>query len=453
MQAAHEILSDPQERAWYDDHRDSILSGLDEQGNAAEPTTFRNVRLTSTQEILALMRKFTTAMPFDDEPTGFYGIARELFDHLALEEEAAAEYANTASPDLPSFGNSDDSYEAVVKVFYTGWSGFSTGKSFSWKDKYRLSDAPDRRVRRAMEKENKKLREEAAREFSETVRFLVTFVRKRDPRYVPNFQSHDDRQKTMRDAAAKQAARSRRANQENLSSYQTPTWVQERTEYSDEQTTSESSDESQIMPETFECVVCDKIFKSENQFNAHERSKKHMKALAQLRKQLRKEGKELNLTPQIPEHMEEQGRESSVEEHQTNSSQAKEASQSAQRPDQAPIGTAENNLSGERFTESLRSGSQTGKGDHKHLENDAATSDSSMDEWSSGGEYASREQVKDRILTADVHGDEVDESVSGISSLHVRDEERQPGKKIGKAKLKRAKKANAQSRTAEVCRA
>lgn len=26
---AHEVLSDPQERAWYDDHRDQILRGND----------------------------------------------------------------------------------------------------------------------------------------------------------------------------------------------------------------------------------------------------------------------------------------------------------------------------------------------------------------------------------------------------------------------------------------
>ncbi|KAK0387125.1 hypothetical protein NLU13_5438 [Sarocladium strictum] len=274
IQSAHEILSDPQERAWYDDHRDAILNGQDGAGDGTEPTTFRNIRLTTTEEIMSLMRKFNATVPFDDEPTGFYGIARETFEHLALEEEAAADHAEVDSPDYPTFGSSDDDYETIVKPFYSGWSGFSTMKSFTWKDKYRLSDAPDRRVRRLMEKENKKIREDAIREFNDAVRFLVTFVRKRDPRYIPNTQSDADRQKSMRDAAAKQAARSRAANNEKA-----------------------GDDEDEEDVEVLECVVCDKTFKSENQLEAHERSKKHQKAVHQLRRHLRKEGKDLDLDP------------------------------------------------------------------------------------------------------------------------------------------------------------
>lgn len=293
VQSAHEVLSDPQERAWYDDHRDAILSGQDGAGDGAEPTTFRNVRLTTTEEIMTLMRKFNAAIPFDDEPTGFYGIARETFEHLALEEEAAAEYANIDSPDYPTFGSSDDDYDTVVKPFYNGWSGFSTTKSFSWKDKYRLSDAPDRRVRRLMEKENKKLREDASREFNDAVRFLVTFVRKRDPRYIPNTQSDADRQKSLRDAAAKQAARSRAANNEKVAQYQLPDWVQQDHGEGDFFTDDSAEEDKDI--ELLECVVCDKTFKSEKQLEAHERSKKHQKAVQQLRRHLRKEGKDLEL--------------------------------------------------------------------------------------------------------------------------------------------------------------
>lgn len=295
VQSAHEILSDPQERAWYDDHRDAILSGQDGVGDGTEPTTFRNVRLTTTEEIMSLMRKFNATIPFNDEPTGFYGIARETFEHLALEEEAAADFADVDSPEYPTFGSSDDDYETVVKPFYSAWSGFSTMKSFSWKDKYRLSDAPDRRVRRLMEKENKKLREDAAREFNDAVRFLITFVRKRDPRYIPNSQSDADRQKNLREAAAKQAARSRAANNEKAAEYQLPDWVQQSNTEAD--LYSEESEEEESEVELLECIVCDKTFKSEKQLEAHERSKKHQKAVQQLRRHLKKEGKDLNIDP------------------------------------------------------------------------------------------------------------------------------------------------------------
>lgn len=291
VQTAYEVLSDPQERAWYDSHREAILSGQDHPGDGAEPTTFRNVRLTTTEEILSLMRKFNTSVPFDDEPTGFFGIARETFEHLALEEEAAAEFEDRDCPDYPTFGSSDDDYDAVVKPFYAAWSCFSTNKSFSWKDKYRLSDAPDRRVRRLMDKENKKSRDDAAREFNDAVRFLVSFVRKRDPRYLPNNQTEAERQKSLRDAAAAQAARSRAANLEKMASYHVPDWAGSRDHDAGDHPFSESEEESEI--EVLECVVCNKTFKSDKQLEAHERSRKHVKAVQQLRRQMRKEGADL----------------------------------------------------------------------------------------------------------------------------------------------------------------
>jgi len=127
-------------------------------------------------------------MQFTDSPTGFFGGLRDTFQSLAREEELACEWEGLDAVDYPSFGHADDSYEDVVKPFYAVWNGFSTRKTFSWKDIYRYSDAPDRRVRRIMEKENKRLREEGIREFNDAVRSLIAFVRKRDPRYKPNSQ-------------------------------------------------------------------------------------------------------------------------------------------------------------------------------------------------------------------------------------------------------------------------
>lgn len=286
-------MSDPQERAWYDSHRDAILAGKDDVGSSVEPATFRNVRLTPTEEIFTLIRKFNATIPFNDEPYGFFGVSRETFEHLALEEETAGEMGQLEWPDYPTFGSSDDDYETVVRPFYAAWSGFSTKKSFSWKDKYRLSDAPDRRVRRLMEKDNKKCRDDAIREFNDAVRFLVTFVRKRDPRYLPNSQTDAERQKNLRDAAAAQAARSRAANRQKFGSYELPDWSQPPDDHNQDSCFSESEEDSEI--EILECVVCNKSFKSIQQLEAHERSKKHLKAVHQLRKQMKKEGVDLEL--------------------------------------------------------------------------------------------------------------------------------------------------------------
>ena len=56
--------------------------------------------------------------------------------------------------------------------------------SFSWEDKYNPSDVPNRQVRRAIEKENKKFRDIARKKYNETVRALALYIRKRDPRVM-----------------------------------------------------------------------------------------------------------------------------------------------------------------------------------------------------------------------------------------------------------------------------
>ncbi|KAG6357911.1 hypothetical protein INS49_013794 [Diaporthe citri] len=286
VQTAYEILSDPQERAWYDSHRDAILRG-DADSDDVPPEHY-NVRLTTTEEIMTLMGRFSRSVPFNDSPNGFFGILDIKFGQLATEEEAACNWEGAAPVEYPPFGSSDDNYDLVAKPFYNAWSSFSTKKSFSWKEKWRLSDAPDRRVRRLMEKENKKIRDDAIRDFNDAVRSLVAFVKKRDPRYVPNTQSEAERQKVLRDSAIAQAERARAANQQKLSEAYVADWAQSRgdnDEYNDEFATSE--EESEV--EHFECVVCNKTFKSEKQYEAHEKSKKHVKAVQQLRRQMKQE--------------------------------------------------------------------------------------------------------------------------------------------------------------------
>ncbi|KAI0424944.1 DnaJ domain-containing protein [Xylaria sp. FL1042] len=296
VQAAYEVLSDPQERAWYDSHSDAILRGDDPADFDAAPE-YHNVRLATTDDIYALMGRFSKSVPLDDSPNSFFTVLRETFDRLADGEYAAADWDGLAPPEYPSFGASTDG-DVVAKAFYARWSNFSTRLAFSWKDKWRLSDAPDRRVRRLMEKENKKLRDDAIREFNDAVRSLVIFVRKRDPRYVPNNQSEAERQKILRESAAAQAARSRAANQERMNCADAvPEWARSRGDDVHAGEFSESNDESEV--EEIECVVCSKTFKSEKQFEAHEKSKKHLKTIQQLKRQMRKDDVNLDLCEAI----------------------------------------------------------------------------------------------------------------------------------------------------------
>ena len=289
IQSAYEVLSDPQERAWYDSHRSAILQG---EGEDTKEQYEHNVRVTTSEDILAVFAKFNGRIDFSDSSSGFFNMLRNLFDKLAEEEALACDWEGLEPIDYPSFGHAHDNYEAVVRPFYAAWNSFATKKTFSWKDVYRYSDAPDRRVRRMMEKENKRFRDDGVREFNENVRTLVQFVRKRDPRYVPNTQSEAERQKIIRDAATAQAARAREANRAKAAQQgPIPSWIQ-----NEGPTQEESSEEEEEEPEEhLECVVCRKTFKSENQFEAHERSKKHLKAVQQVQRQMRNESEALNL--------------------------------------------------------------------------------------------------------------------------------------------------------------
>jgi DnaJ family protein A protein 5 len=60
----------------------------------------------------------------------------------------------SGTAEYPSFGNSTWQWNSptedgrTVKQFYTVWLTFSTEKDFVWSEKWDLSEAPDRRVRR-----------------------------------------------------------------------------------------------------------------------------------------------------------------------------------------------------------------------------------------------------------------------------------------------------------------
>ena len=70
----------------------------------------------------------------------------------------------------------------VVHPFYAYWQSFCTQKNFAWKEEYDTRQASNRWEKRAMEKENKKIRDKARKEKNELVRQLVAFIRKRDRR-------------------------------------------------------------------------------------------------------------------------------------------------------------------------------------------------------------------------------------------------------------------------------
>ncbi|KAF8622578.1 hypothetical protein AX15_006923 [Amanita polypyramis BW_CC] len=291
IQQAYEVLSDDQERAWYDSHRSSLVpepdadSVLDEVRRGAPPRT-RGRGMTARH--LARFFDATLWSNFDDNGNGFFSIYRNLFDRLAVEEAWFSK-----DTDYPSFGYvdwlwapSNESHNAPsVKKFYTVWANFSTTKDFSWSDKWNIGDAPDRRVRRLIEKENKKARDDARKEYNDTIRSLARFLRKRDPRYKAYVgQQSQMPSKSVFPLPARAYAKNDYVEQD---------WQKIDSRVLDAEldwTAMEGEN-----PEEWECVACDKVFRSEAAWINHERSRKHLKAVESLTRSMQEEQNVLGL--------------------------------------------------------------------------------------------------------------------------------------------------------------
>lgn len=438
IQSAYEILSDPQERAWYDTHRDTILRDDDTSGEHYE----HHVRITTARDITRMFTRFHGTLDFSDSATGFFGVLRETFDNLAREEELACDWEGLDHVRYPSFGHADDMYESSVKTFYASWNGFATKKTHSWEDYYRYSEAPDRRVRRMMEKENKRIREEAIREYNDAVRSLVAFVKKRDPRFKPSTQTEAERQKVLRDAADAQAARSRAANKAKHDPKPDvlPEWM-----IPSETPEEDISDETEeAVKEQIECVMCKKNFKSEKQYEAHIKSKKHSRAAQHLRRQMLRDDVNLDLNDSGEQSAAEkeqvlvQGTSNSVE-FPTNPASNEPNAKETVDDDPDSIGDGMND-------------SSEADGEHQPKDPKVAP-DLETSASSSNDEYATREKVESRIL-ADMDPDtaaatnikdpqfDLDHVSEMLASetLDTTDNPNAPPKR-GKAKEKRARKA------------
>jgi DnaJ family protein A protein 5 len=117
---------------------------------------------------------------FGDGEGGFHAVFREVFEKIDQDEEME-ESVGTYHVSH-SFGNSRLGHSGVGD-FYRNWAEFVSNKDFRLADEYNPSMAPNRYVRRRMEAENDKARKKARKEYTDTVRNLVEFVRKRDPRW------------------------------------------------------------------------------------------------------------------------------------------------------------------------------------------------------------------------------------------------------------------------------
>lgn len=287
IQQAHEVLSDPQERAWYDKHREQILRGGD-----------------YVDDGINLMGYFSSSAysGFGDDEHGFYAVYSEVFKTIAEEDAEFIPDAEEFLEEVPEFGRSDSDYEEVVQEFYAFWQSYCTKKSFTWCDKYDIREAPNRRTMRLMEKENKKIRDAMKKERNEEIRALVAFVKKRDKRvksYVERLKEMDEKRKKIAEEKKREAKRER---EKMFQEYETQEWhsmsglekdLADMDTHLDSEfgkdndvTGDQSGEEEEVVVEQYYCVACDKPFKSDKALINHEKSRKHKEKVALLKIEL-----------------------------------------------------------------------------------------------------------------------------------------------------------------------
>ncbi|XP_054756276.2 dnaJ homolog subfamily C member 21-like [Lytechinus pictus] len=319
IQTAYSVLSDKQERAWYDKHREAILRG-----------GFGKDYEDDFMDVMQYMTP-TAYTGFGDDDKSYYSVYRDVFAKIADEDIRYMEDKDMDT-DIPCFGESQSSYEEVVHAFYAYWQSYRTSRSFVWVEEFDTREAPNRRVARLIEKENKKKREAAKKEWNQQVQLLVSYVKKKDKRVQAHRKLMEEkaaerkrleaerREKERKERArlhaelAEQGQKFKDEMEEQLKAMEA-TFNNEYGIDSDDIDSDSQADSLEDELDDLFCIACNKGFKSPKAFANHENSKKHKENMVYLKAQMEAEEEEFAGEESVEEdHELEEGDEEEKEE-------------------------------------------------------------------------------------------------------------------------------------------
>jgi len=178
IQEAYACLSNDQERAWYDSHRDQILRGKDVgEGMSEEDCSY----ITKSKLDKYFNDNVFAGFMKSEHGADFYSVYGELFAKLDKEEEDEEDVSVTHQ-EAVAFGDENSSKEEVY-AFYNDWEGFSSIKKFTYVDVYDPREAPNRRIKRLIDNDNNKARNKERNKFNDKVADLVEHLKRKDPRW------------------------------------------------------------------------------------------------------------------------------------------------------------------------------------------------------------------------------------------------------------------------------
>uniref|UniRef100_A0A4W5PVT7 DnaJ homolog subfamily C member 21 n=1 Tax=Hucho hucho TaxID=62062 RepID=A0A4W5PVT7_9TELE len=326
IQAAYEVLSDPQERAWYDNHREALLKG--------------GVSGDYADESVDLVQFFTVTCysGYGDDEEGFYTVYRNLFESITTEEMEHSKEEDEEEDEFPSFGDSQSDYD-TVHLFYAYWQSFCTRKKFAWKEDYDTRQGSNRWEKRAMEKENKKvllrgglaarrfLVQALGRDLCLDVRPLISSPRLAEDYKEQSWVAMSEMEKELQQMEAQYGKEFGDASE---------------SEEEDQGRGDEQKDETEeLMVDYYDdlyCPACDKSFKSDKAMKNHEKSKKHREMVVLLRQQLEEEDETLGLKDEDGEEEDEELEEAPRQKLSKKQKKKKRQQQNGQSPTEEVVG-------------------------------------------------------------------------------------------------------------------
>ncbi|PVD23880.1 hypothetical protein C0Q70_17154 [Pomacea canaliculata] len=246
VQQAYEILTDPQERAWYDKHREAILRGGQGQGDKYEDNS------------LNLFQYFTSSCysGYGDDDKGFYAVYRDVFKTLAEEDYVFMDDKDSDN-EFPTFGDSQSDYEEALVAFVRKRD--KRVQEYKRKLEERAAEI-DKKTKERREKEIKE-RVRRQEEYQETgwsaMSGLETDLQQLEAHLADQFGDH-----SHSDNGSDEEDDDNTANVSGVGEDLEEDW------------------------DEFYCLACGKAFKSENAISNHKKSKKHAEMVALARASL-----------------------------------------------------------------------------------------------------------------------------------------------------------------------
>lgn len=258
INAAYNILSNDDKRKWH------------------EKDYLRNQYSVQIEDVLQHLQTIEK-IPFESTSA--------FVERLRQDEKIAG-----STDDLPTLGDTTWLW-TYAKPIYQKWLRFSTKKSFEWEALYNEEEESDAATRRLMKRQNQRQIQYCIQRYNELVRDLIGKACDLDPRRKNVVKLSDgERYNSLQEASRKQSERDRRQYQETFKNQSIASWTiidQEETSSDDESLSKEIVNSNPIM-----CMVCNKNFRSQNQLENHENSKKHKKNLRKMNQEIKKHAKE-----------------------------------------------------------------------------------------------------------------------------------------------------------------